>query len=361
MTTSTIAGVYTQVAPKPLFLSGFFKAPPQNHFNTESVELDIERDSQQVAAVVQSLGSDYNKNETGEFTNKKFTPPVYKEGFSLNAFDLLKREAGQSGFNTPSEQIRGNLITRFIKGARKVEAKILRGIELQASQILQTGNLLLKDQEGKDAFKIDYKPKATHFVNVANVWTGANADPMKDLESLSEVIQTDGLVIPDIIIMGASALAAAKGNEKFIKNFDSRNISGNILADMQITARGGIYQGTLRVGNAVCELYTYGVGYQASASAVATPFLNTNKVLMLSSESQLDALFGAVPNIADILGVSLREQLLPELPTRFDSNSTDLFTNVYLSASGEQLMGGVASRPILVPTAIDSFGCLTVA
>lgn len=361
MTTSTIAGVYTQVAPKPLFLSGFFKAPPQNHFNTESVELDIERDSQQVAAVVQSLGSDYNKNETGEFTNKKFTPPVYKEGFSLNAFDLLKREAGQSGFNTPSEQIRGNLITRFIKGARKVEAKILRGIELQASQILQTGNLLLKDQEGKDAFKIDYKPKATHFVNVANVWTGANADPMKDLEAMSEVIQTDGLVIPDIVIMGASALAAAKGNEKFIKNFDSRNISGNILADMQITARGGIYQGTLRVGNAVCELYTYGVGYQASSSAVATPFLNTNKVIMLSSESQLDALFGAVPNIADILGVSLREQLLPELPTRFDSNSTDLFTNVYLSASGEQLMGGVASRPILVPTAIDSFGCLTVA
>lgn len=45
MTTSTIAGLYTQVAPKPLFLSGF-KAPPQNHFNTEAVELDIERDSQ---------------------------------------------------------------------------------------------------------------------------------------------------------------------------------------------------------------------------------------------------------------------------------------------------------------------------
>lgn len=361
MTTSTIAGVYTLVAPKPLFLSGFFKAPPQNHFNTEKVELDIERDSQQVAAVVQSLSSDYNKNETGDYTNKKFTPPIYMEGFSLNAFDLLKREAGQSGFNTPSEQIRGNLITRFIKGAKKVEAKILRGIELQASQILQTGKLILKDQNGKDAFDIDYKPKVTHFVDVANAWNAAGADPLSDLAKLSEVIQTDGLVTPNIIIAGASALAYAMSNEKFAKNFDSRNISGNVLADMQITARGGIYQGTLRVGNAICELYTYGVSYQPSAAEQATPFLNTNSVVMLSSESQLDALFGAVPNIADILGVSLREQLLPELDERFSEKQTDLFTNVYLSQDGRQLMGGVASRPILVPTAIDSFGCLTVA
>ena len=36
----------------------------------------------------------------------------------------------------------------------------------------------------------------------------------------------------------------------------------------------------------------------------------------------------------------------------------DLWTNCWVTPDGTTLMGGVASRPLLIPTAIDTYGCL---
>ena len=83
------------------------------------------------------------------------------------------------------------------------------------------------------------------------------------------------------------------------------------------------------------------------------------KVIVRSGQGRMDATFGAIPNIGSLMGAQAT-QLLPELPGRVSNaaGGMDLFTNAWLTADGEQLLGGVGARPLMIPTAIDTYGCL---
>jgi len=37
----------------------------------------------------------------------------------------------------------------------------------------------------------------------------------------------------------------------------------------------------------------------------------------------------------------------------------DMFTNAWVSEDNESISVGVSSRPLLVPTAIDTYGCIS--
>ena len=89
--------------------------------------------------------------------------------------------------------------------------------------------------------------------------------------------------------------------------------------------------------------------------------MDPNKVVVRSSTGRLDATFGAIPNIGKLLGAQATNNVLPELPSRANNveGGMDMFWNAWITPDGEQLMGGVGSRPLMIPTAIDTFGCLT--
>ncbi len=356
-TTRRMLAAYNQTASPTLFMSGMFQSPQQNFHNSEEVEVDIIRDEEDVAIVIQDLSAGSRMNSADIYTNKGFKPPVFDESFPINSFDLIKRVAGQDPFQNPD--FRGNLISRVMGGMAKIERKIRRSIEMQASQVLQTGVVTLNDSAGAALYTLDFKPKATHFPTAATAWNAGGATIAADISALAEEIRNDGLNDPDELIMGVNAYEAFIADPEIQKRLDIRRIDQGMIAPMQKLGNGGNYRGMVEIGNYRYDVWTYGGRYVDPATGVKTQYIDPGKCVVRASTGRLDLTFGAVPNIGEIVGGG--SNLLPELPGRMTNvaGGMDLFTNVWKSSDGKQLFGGVAARPLCIPTAIDTYGCIT--
>lgn len=352
-TTKRMIRAYIQDAMPTMFLSGFFVSPAENFHTSEEVEIDIMRDEEDVAIVITDLSTGARINSDDLFTNKKFKPPIYKEEGTLNAFDLISREAGENPFQDPNFQ--ANAIVRSFRVFRKLEKKIRRAIELQSSQIMQSGALTLRDAAGNALYTINFVPKATHFPTAGTTWGQAGATPYEDVKALSEVIRADGLVDPDILIFGADAFDEFLQDPKVVDRFDVRRSNQGELAP-EMRGQGGVYQGRVMIGNYMFQLWTYSGRYKNPQTGVSTPFVNPGSVIMLSSSgSRLDLTFGSIPRI-----VPTESRALPFLPARLPNQQggMDLTTNAWITPDGESLKVSAGTRPMTFPTAIDSFGCL---
>ena len=360
-TTRHMIDAYYNNAPPPvMFLSGFFQSPPRNFYTSKEVEIDIRRYTEQVAIVVQDMSLGYRMNSVGLLTNKKFTAPVYQEAIPLDSFSLLDRMAGQNPFESPN--FRANLISRIYEGIQEIDAKIRRSIELQAAQILQSGAVTLNNEQGTALFELNFAPKATHFPIASTAWNAANnaADPLGDIDSVARLIRSDGLVKPDQLLMGMRAF------EAFIRHADVQQtrLNNDLRLDLgritpEVRGEGGTYQGNVQIGHYVYSIWTYDGQYNDPQTGVATEYINPASCIVRASQARLDATFGAIPNIGRILGTSVMN-LIPDLPRRLDSSSRsmDMHLNVWVTQDGGQLVAGIGSRPLLYPTAIDSFGCI---
>ena len=350
---------YFQDARPTGFFRGLFQSPAENFFNSESVELDIVRGDEQVAIAVQDLTAGYRKNSVDVYTNKEFVPPVFKESFGLTSNDLLKRQAGSNPF--ADFTYRAHIVKQMMRGMRKQEEKIERANELQASQVMQTGTATLTDSAGNSVYSISYSPKATHFPTVGTAWD-AGGDIIGDLLSITNVIRNDGLDDPRITIWGEGAYEAALGNADFLARFESRRADLGAISPMITGGTSGAnFRGFVDLGNFKIEIWTYGARYVHPQTGVKTQYMDPKKVIVMTEAPRLDALFGAVPHIGRELGLggqSIADKL--GLPGRFGSSGAgmDMFSNAWLSEGGDQLFGGVASRPLFAPTAIDRFGCI---
>jgi hypothetical protein len=330
-----------------------FSSPPQNFHETESVEIDIVRSEEDVSIVVTDLSVGYRNNSADIYTNKELTPPIHKEAITINANTGLQRVAGDDPFADTTIQAR--LTTRIMQGIPKPERKIRRAIELQASQVLQTGTVDLKDAAGVSLYTVDYKPKATHFPTAGTLWSDAAADPIADLQSLCSINRADGLSKSNKAIFGEDAWAEFIRNSKVQALLDNRRMTmGGIAPDSR--GEGATFMGFIEVGDCRLEMWTYDGRYKDPQTGTSTPFMDADKVIVMDSNARMDATFGAIPRI-----VPPDSRVLPFLPPRISNanGGVDMFVNAWVDAQGENLFVGVSSRPLMIPTAIDSFGCLS--
>jgi len=344
---------YNQSAPPTLFLSGRFQSPPENFHNSEEVELDIERDDEDVAIVITDLKTGYRFNSTDDYTNKKFKPPVFKEAFALQNTDDLKRSPGDDPFEDVEFQAKS--IKKSFKNFRRLEGKIRRSIEWQASQILQTCTVTLYDDTGTALYTLDYLPKATHFPNAGVAWDNANATIAADLQSLDNVIRNDGLDDPDMKIFGELSFEAAMEDSDFRARFETRRADLGNIRRMRRVGNGGIFRGVVDIGNYSSEVWTYNGRFKDPQTGLKVKFVADDKVISLVSAARMDATFGNIPRF-----VPPDRRVLKYMPGRMRNvgRGMDLHPNAWVTADGETLLGGLASRPLLIPTAIDTFGCL---
>lgn len=351
--------VYNQMASPTLFLSGFFRSPPINFHNTENVEIDVIRSEEDIAIVIQDISVGYRENATDIYTNKRFKPPIFKEKVSINAFDLLKRMPGQNPFKNPD--FRGNVIARMMLSMPKIEDKIRRSIELQASQVLQTGIVTLFDENGKALYTLDYKPKSSHFPTAGNAWGGGSATIAADIDSLGEVVRDDGKADPDQLLLGKDAFEAFITDPDILARYDNRRIDLGTISPFKMNGQGGKFRGIVEIANYRYDIWTYGGRFKDPQTGLSTQYIDPASAIVRASGARLDLTFGAIPNIGKLVNAQGQAgTLLPEFPGRFSNNTggMDLFTNVWLTPDGEQLFGGVGARPLAIPTAIDTFGTL---
>lgn len=354
-TTAKLIGLYNQTALATMFLAGLFQSPPQNYHNSEKVEFDIMRLDEEVAVAITDLSTGARINSDDIYTNKQLTPPVYDEEGTFNSFDLINRQPGQNPFEDPDFQ--ANAVVKAFRLFNKLENKIRRAIEVMASQVLQTGKLTLLDQNGVAVYSVDFLPKSTHFVTVGTLWNAVGNDPLADIASLAEVIRSDGLTDSDTLLMGDGAFSA------FSKNADVRqqliNLKMNTLVIDPVSKGGGAtYQGFVWIGSYRFDIWTYNGRYKNPQTGVSTRYLATNKVVMMSkADTRLDLTFGSIPTI-----VPPDSRVLKYLPSRIPnaSGGMDLTTYSWITPDGKALKVSAGTRPLTIPTAIDTFGCLTV-
>ena len=346
--------LFTQMRSPNAFLSRLFTIKPGGIYNGTKVAIDVQRFGEDVAiAITKCTGP--NLNDIDEFTTKEFTPPAYGEAFPVDVCELLNRMAGVDPYTAAYQEYASQLMAIMAKGFMLIDDKIKRAVELQASQILQTGTLVLTNSAGDTVYTLDFKPKATHFPTTGTSWsTVATADPLGDLEALAGVIRADGKIDPNMVIMGKTALKNFLANEAVQNVLDNRRIDVGALrpemADSGATFYGFVWVGTYRM-----EIWTYPDTYTDPATGLPVSYIADDKVVMLSDRTRLDMTSARVP-----LPLGPDPRVAGLLPDRMSSRESgfDVTPNLYASNNGKQIFGELESRPLLVPVQIDGFGCL---
>lgn len=352
-TTRRMIRAYIEDASSPMFLSGFFQTPPENFHTSERVEVDIERDDRDVAVVIQAIEAGRRQNESTVYSNKDFIPPIYDEEGVITSYDLIKRVPGQDPFMAPDFQ--ANAVLRSFRLFRKLERKVRRAIELQASQVLQTGVLDLQDQNGTTLYGLSFDPKATHFPTAGTPWaTVATSTPIDDLESLADVILTDGKTEVQDVIMGRQAFLNFQKSTQVQTLADNRRFDLVRVDAPETRGMGAKFHGVLSAGQYRLNIWSYTGRYRNPNGGATVPYVDPNKVIMLS-DGRLDLTFGAIPLLR---GPEARA--LPFLPPRISDGDAgiDLTTNAWFTADGRHLAVSAGTRPLCIPTAIDTFGTL---
>lgn len=354
--TKRMLAPFVEEAPAPTFLASWFKSPPENYHNSETVELDIERDGEDVAVVVTGgPGNGQNENEDSLFSNKELTPPEYDEVLTIKASKLLKRNPGENPFADPNYQ--ASAILRTFKGFRKLQAKIRRGIEVMASQVLQTGQLTLINKAGVTAYTLDFSPKSAHFAAVGTAWSadGQTGDPMADIQARAAVVRANGHRSPDTLIFGDTAWTRFLIHPKVIAAL-SRDGLGLGALDGKDEPEDATFQGFIRIGSYKYKMYTYSARYNHIQTGVSTPYVGDERVIMLSSKARLDLSFGRIPILMP------EKRALDALPPRImdSARGIDLTVHSWLEDGGKFLKVSAGTRPLTIPTEIDSFACLDI-
>jgi hypothetical protein len=339
-----------------MFLQRFFTLKPGGASNSKMVALDIQRFGEAVAVVV-ARGSGVNFNDLDIFTTKEFEPPQYGEGVSFDVNDLLERMVGVDPFSAAARPYAAQLMAYMVKGYSVINDKIVRGVELQAAQILQTGKLSLTDKDDAVRFDLDFKPKATHFPTVGTNWSNGASDKINDLGSLAEVIRKDGKVEPDVIILGRSALRNLLKDTSVKEFLDNRRYEVGTIAP-QISARSGATRyGRITVDTYEFELWTYPDTYDHPNTGAPTKYIADDKVVMLSTQTRLDRVSARVPH-----PIGPDPRIASIMPGRLTSTAAggnfDVTPNLYCTPNGKQVIGELESRTLLLPVQIDGFGCL---
>lgn len=353
--TRRIISAYMEEATAPMFLSGFFRSPPQNFHNTEMVEIDVQRDSEDVAIVIQDLSTGARQNELAGYTNKAFTPPIYDEEATISSYELLQREFGQSPFDNPDFQAKA--IVKSFAVFRRLESKIRRAIELQASQVLQTGKLTLRDAAGNALYTLDFLPRSAHFATVGTTWAadGATGNPLGDIGAFAEVIRTNGRRNPATLIFGSTALTRFLANAAVKAQLNNIGMQGFQQIAPQTRGQGATFYGRFFIGNYWYNVWSYTATYKDPQTGVATPYVHPEKVIVLGEDARLDLSFGAIPRL-----VPPDPRVGQFLPQRIQGSEQgiDLSTFAWITPDGKHLKVSAGTRPLCIPTAIDTFGAL---
>jgi hypothetical protein len=336
------------------FLSSFFVTEDEDIVDAEMVDIDIVRSDEDVAPVLRDLKTGAVAIAEDYYTNKQVKPPIYSLEKPVNVFELLKKQPGETEYAAIGTWI-GRLMIVLKNAFTKMTTMIKYSIELQASQVLQTGSLSLNDENGNAAYILDYKPKATHFPTVTTAWNAAGADPLSDLAGLMDVVRDDGLVDVVNLIFGKTAWNDFIGTAKVQAAINRNGLLLGAL-DPRLVGRGGKLMGYIDIGSYRVNLFTYNGRYRTYGTDTKAPFVGPSKVILLPDIADLDfrLVFGGIPSIG------LDAPFDQFLPDRVSINGAfDFRPRVYRDNKGDAYVGEVKSRPICIPVSIDRLACLT--
>ena len=355
LTTTKLLKKYEQSRQPQGFLSSFFTVDSESFHTSSEVAYDVIRTEEDVAVPLPDKSTGYHEISMDQYTAKEFKVPVYKLSIPIKAVDQQHRQAGNNPFEDPN--FLASAMDQAARGYRKITNMIKRAVELQASQIWQTGKVDLIDRVNNSVYTLDFKPKSTHFPTAVTPWSTADAPILNDLKLLANVIRTDGQSETNemTIIADQDSLEFAFANTAFMSRFNDRRADFGSIVQLPRNAPGALYRGVLDVGNYKFDIWSYDASYKHPYSGTMTKFVARKSVIMFSPDVNFHATFGAIPRI-----VPPDARTMPFIPSTLGgvNEGIMLSPNAWISPDGETVWVGAGNRPLLLPKSIDRFGCL---
>ena len=341
------------------FLSSFFVVGPDSFTDAEEVSLDEIFEGEEIAPSITDLSTGAVTLVEKKFNNKMIPFPVYAMRSPVAISQLMTRQPGEKTPITEKVNWFARLAAILVRRMGIMTRMLRRSMEQQASQVLQTGNIILTDEKGVETFDLQLTPKASHFPTVTTSWSDIDdATPLDDIDALADVIRDDGLVDVTTLIFGRTAWI------NFIKNkWVQDNLNKDVLnmgeLNPTIVNKGGKRMGYIDYGSNRYVLYTYNARYNLFGDKITKyKFIDDNKVILLPDVADLDfrRLFGGIPSV----------RMDATFDTLFGADKTqiggeyDIRPRVWWSDDNETYMGEIKSRPLMMPVSVSRYGCLTV-
>lgn len=335
------------------FFSTFFKTEAEDYVDTNTVEIDIERNGVKVAPYMKSIKTGKVLVSAENFNTKEYKPPLISLGYPVDLYQLMERQPGEKEFAEVGSWM-GRLFNKLKKSFVNMHKMVKESIEVQASQILQTGSLTLEDEDSKEAYTLNYPVKATHFPSVTKAWSDSGATPLADLESLCEVINDDGLRDPTTAIFGKNAWNNFIANEAVKEAIKTDGLHLGAL-NPAMKNRGGRYMGYVDIGTFRLDLWVYNDKYEKIGATTKYNYMDPDKVIVLTDIEDLDfrCVFGGVPSLGMV------EPFTSIIPSEVTYDGFMRVNNrVYRDEAQDTYVAETKSRPLCIPVSIDRFGCL---
>lgn len=352
-----VAGLFNQRPDinKMGFLSSFFKTTADSFTDAEEFEYDLSATGEDSAPVVRDLSTDAVWLVEDKFANKKVPFPVYALARPASVAQLMKRMPGENAY---AERVNwlGKLARILVEGFAKMTMMLRYSIELQASQVLQTGRITLTDEKGNAVYELDLSPKTSHFPTVGVDWGASGAKPLADISALADTIRNDGLCDISNLIFGKAAWNNFIADTEVKEAIKQDGLQLGALNPV-LVGKGGKYMGYIHVGSYRFDLWVYNAAYNKFGLKEKIKFIDDNKVIFLPDVEELDfrKMFGGIPTVDP-------DAMFPELfqgKIQID-NEYDFRPRVWFEKKNEAYIAELKSRPLCWPFSIDRYGCLTV-
>jgi hypothetical protein len=319
-------------------LSAFF---PSKTTSSKLISIEVERNLQLVAVDVQRC-TDPVRNTFSRSTEKIFEPPYYHESFDFTACERYDVTFAQG--NAPTRIDATMLLRDAQSKVKKLKNKILRAIELQRSQVLQTGIVLLKNGDS-----IDYKRKAESLAvnsGAAN-WNVNTSDPYADIEKGMEFMREEGLSGGTTInaIFGKKAFTNFMNHEKVQKQADIRKIDRTTIGMPQFNNITGMaLHGQFAAGDFTINIWTYNETYIDPAdNTTRRRYINEDNVVLVADDFEGVTSFAGVPAI---MGDVVSGQYIAPMEGEFYVR--DIIDQVKMAWDFI-----ISSAPLVVPVSVD--------
>lgn len=343
-----------------------------------AVDIDIIRGTDLTAALVprgtvtRPVGGTQRNAISQRYSSFSRSFPLVEEESDFEASQLLRRMAGEPSYGgmTQAERLRSFAMDEHQEHIRRV----IRLDEILASASIRTGfQPAILGTVDPDLI-YDFRRAGTHTYAAPAMWTNAATDILGQWDTAWTVINRDGKVNADMIIIGQNAVPGIFNNTAIRALLDNRRMDIGLVSEgqtvpasmMKFVNAGATCLGYITTTRAHrFWLFVYEGTYTSAAGAV-TNYMPATEALYACSTARCDRYFG--PNERMPLGSAERQWYQemfgfsmagPTMPSRISGSNIvvpeSFYFDAYPSSDRKRITLRTQQAPIFATTQTDAF------
>lgn len=242
--------------PSSFLVDTFFPIVPATAV-TSKIAVEYRKGARKLAPFIVPGSNGVNTARTGSKIDV-YEPPMMGPRRVLSVEDIMNRGFGENIYSTKTPEQRADEI--LARDLVDLQAMVVNRKNKMAADILTTGECQIEGYaaDGKvaktDTIKFD---DWTQKLEPTVKWNQANADIYGDIATMSNSIQENAGIVPDVAICGKNIMEYILANDAIMKYLAIPNVNNLSIMSFQPRLRAPqiMYIGTIMSLN--LELYTY--------------------------------------------------------------------------------------------------------